>query len=395
MRWLVLTLILLWAIPAYSQAPNPDDLKNLTKAAEDARKTEAELLKKRKTIQSEIDGLKKQLVKTAKEAASFEKESISLEGTLTRLSQKEIELKEKIYTDREALMRLLAALQRIENNPPPPLAIRPNEAVEAARAEKLMTTLSGELKSRAEELSNRLKTSQSLRNEIQDKQKSLSANETSLAKRHSKIASLVTEKSKLEKSISKEKEEATRQVAKLASEAKTLRELIESFEAASVDVAPRVKPKSSQPRSKTSLSLKPVKLPKGVAKFSKAKGKLQSPVSAGRIIRNYGGSEKGITVKSQAQTQVVAPYSGRIEFAGAFKNYDNVVIINVGNGYFILLTGLDESYVESGENINMGEPVGLLPFKENGSANLYIEFRKNGATIDPKPWLGAALARNG
>jgi len=129
--------------------------------------------------------------------------------------------------------------------------------------------------------------------------------------------------------------------------------------------------------------------------FSKAKGKLQSPVSSGHIIRNYGGSEKGITIKSQAQAQVVAPYAGRIEFAGAFKNYDNVVIINVGDGYFILLTGLEESYVESGENINMGEPVGLLPFKENRSANLYIEFRKSGATIDPKPWLGAALASDG
>jgi len=395
MRCLILCLILIWGFPAQAQNPDPSKLENLTKAEENARQKEIELTKKRAVVQSEIDTLKKRLIKTASEVKNFELEGLSLKSKLSKLDIEESTLREKIYGDRQALMSLIAALQRIENNPPPPLAIRPNEAVEAARAEKLMTTLSGELKSRAEELSNRLKTSQSLRNEIQDKQKSLSANETSLAKRHSKIASLVTEKSKLEKSISKEKEEATRQVAKLASEAKTLRELIESFEAASVDVAPRVKPKSSQPRSKTSLSLKPVKLPKGVAKFSKAKGKLQSPVSAGRIIRNYGGSEKGITVKSQAQTQVVAPYSGRIEFAGAFKNYDNVVIINVGNGYFILLTGLDESYVESGENINMGEPVGLLPFKENGSANLYIEFRKNGATIDPKPWLGAALARNG
>jgi len=395
MRWLVFTLILIWALPSHAQNLDSSKLESLTKAEENARKKEAELTKKRTVIQSEIDDLKKRLVKTASEVKNFEIENLNLKSKLKKMDLEESTLREKIYGDRQALITLVAALQRIENNPPPALAIRPEHAAEAARAEKIMTSLSHELKSRADELSGHLKTSQSLRSEIQTKQKSLNANETSLAKRHKKIAKLVNEKSKLEQSITEEKEEASRQVAKLASEAKTLRELIESFEAASAAVTPRIKPGSPPLKSKDNLTLKPVKLPKGIVAFSKAKGKLQSPVSSGHIIRNYGGSEKGITIKSQAQAQVVAPYAGRIEFAGAFKNYDNVVIINVGDGYFILLTGLEESYVESGENINMGEPVGLLPFKENRSANLYIEFRKSGATIDPKPWLGAALASDG
>jgi len=391
MRWLVLTLILLWAIPAYSQAPNPDDLKNLTKAAEDARKTEAELLKKRKTIQSEIDGLKKQLVKTAKEAASFEKESISLEGTLTRLSQKEIELKEKIYTDREALMRLLAALQRIENNPPPPLASRPEDATNAARAEKLMSSLSLSLKSRADELSEKLAESQTLQSQIKLKHKSLSANEKSLSKKRQKISNLVTQKTDLEKSVSKDQENASLKVKKLASEAKSLRELIDSFESATLDIQPRIKPDKNAPNPRSSVTSKPVKLPKGVTQFAKAKGKLRAPIS-GPIVRKYGNGEKGITLGGRSKAQVISPYAGRVEFSGAFKNYDNVVILNVGDGYFILLTGLGETYVETNENIKTGEPIGLLPFKAKGTADLYIEFRKNGKTINPKPWLGAALA---
>ena len=94
----------------------------------------------------------------------------------------------------------------------------------------------------------------------------------------------------------------------------------------------------------------------------------------------------------RSKAQVISPYAGRVEFSGAFKNYDNVVILNVGDGYFILLTGLGETYVETNENIKTGEPIGLLPFKAKGTADLYIEFRKNGKTINPKPWLGAALA---
>ena len=391
MRWLYLALILLWATPAFSQAPNPEELETLTKAEKDARKTEAELSKKREAIQGEINGLKKQLVKTASEAASFEKESIGLERSLAKLSQQETELNAKIYQDQQSLMQLLAALQRIDNNPPPPLATRPKDAAEAARAEKLISSLSRSLKIRADELSARLKQAQTLQQDAKQKHRSLSANEKTLAKRRDKITKLVNQKTELEKSVVKDQETISLKVKKLASEAKTLRELINSFEAQTSDVTPRIKPGKKNAQTRSSIKSKPVKLPKGVTTFIKAKGKLRLPVS-GRVIKNYGNGEKGITLGGRSKSQVISPYAGRIEFAGAFKNYNNVVILNVGSGYFILLTGLGETYVETGENVKIGEPVGLLPFKATGTADLYIEFKKNSETINPKPWLGAALA---
>ncbi len=396
MRSLILTLILIWGTPAFAQTLDPKKLESLTKAEEDARRTEAELSKKRKNIQSEIDSLKKQLVKTASEAASYEKEGLTLERKLASLDEKEKTLKDKIYGDRQSLMQLLGALQRIENNPPPPLAIRPKDAAEAARTETLMASLSAALHTRADELSERLKDAQVLRDEIISKHQSLSANEKTLSKRRNKISGLVQKKTELEKTVSKDQANASRKVDKLASEAKTLRDLIDSFEAEALNVAPRVKPGTETGTSskRTSIAAKPVKLPKGVTKFAKAKGKLKAPIS-GRVIRKYGSGEKGMTIGGRSKSQVIAPYAGRIEFAGAFKNYDDVVIINVGEGYFILLTGLGETYVETGENIRTGEPLGLLPFKAKGTANLYIEFRKSGTTVNPQPWLGPALARNG
>ena len=166
MRWLILILILFGGTPAFSQTPDPKKLESLTKAEEEARRDEAELSKKRKAIQSEIDKLKKQLVETASEAGSYEKEGLTLEQKLAELTTQEATLKEKIYSDRHALMQLLAALQRIENNPPPPLAILPKDAAEAARAEKLMISLSSELQARADELSERLRNAQTLRDDI-------------------------------------------------------------------------------------------------------------------------------------------------------------------------------------------------------------------------------------
>ena len=391
MRVLILALILIFAaVPSYAQTADPQKLESLTKAEEAARKKEAELAKKREAIASEVTSLKKDLVKNASEAEKFEREALSLEAKLTQLDRDAAELNTSIYGDRETLMQLLAALQRIENNPPPPLATRPKDAAEAARAARLMSSLSGDLKKRADMLAARLEASKTLRSEIAEKRTRLAANEKTLSKRRAQITKLVGQKSNLEKSVAQDREAALREVAKLASEAKSLRELIESFEAATANVGPRVKPGGNRTKPRTSIAAKPVKLPKGVRAFASAKGKLRAPVP-GKITRNYGSGEKGMTVSTRSRAQVIAPYAGRVEFAGAFKNYDNVVILNVGSGYFILMTGMGETYVETGENVRIGEPLGLMPFNAKGASNLYIEFRKNGGTINPKPWLGSTF----
>ena len=392
MRWLIPALILTFgAVHSYAQTSNPEKLESLTKAEEEARRKEAELTRKRDAIASEVSKLKKDLVRNASEAEKFEREGLSLEAKLSDLDVQAEALNKSIYGDRKTLMRLLAALQRIESNPPPPLATQPQDAAEAARAARLMSSISNDLKNRADLLAERLTASQKLQAEFEQKRTQLATNEKTLAKRRSQISKLVKQKSDLEKSATKDREEALREVSKLASEAKSLRELIESFEAATADVAPRVKPGITRSKPRTSMAVKPVILPKGIEKFANAKGKLRAPVP-GRISRNYGSGEKGMTVSTRSNAQVIAPYAGRIEFAGAFKNYDNVVIINVGDGYFILMTGMGETYVETGENVRIGEPLGLMPFNAKGASKLYIEFRKNGGTINPKPWLSSAFS---
>ena len=150
--------------------------------------------------------------------------------------------------------------------------------------------------------------SQTLQSQIKLKHKSLSANEKSLSKRRQKISNLVTKKTDLEKSVSKDQENASLKVKKLASEAKSLRELIDSFESATLDIQPRIKPDKNAPNPRSSVTSKPVKLPKGVTQFAKAKGKLRAPIS-GPIVRKYGNGEKGITLGGRSKAQVISPYA--------------------------------------------------------------------------------------
>ena len=59
----------------------------------------------------------------------------------------------------------------------------------------------------------------------------------------------------------------------------------------------------------------------------------------------------------------------------------------------MLLTGLDELFVDAGDTVQRGEPVGKLPSQTG--AELYIELRRNGSPINPKPWLAAPDVKSG
>jgi septal ring factor EnvC (AmiA/AmiB activator) len=114
----------------------------------------------------------------------------------------------------------------------------------------------------------------------------------------------------------------------------------------------------------------------------------------GRLIINYGAQEageatgsKGISIETRAFAQVVAPYDGRIAYAGAFRGYGQILIIEHGGRYHTLLAGLDRIDAIAGQWVLAGEPVGLMGRAENNDPMLYLELRRTGQPINPLPWL--------
>ena len=126
-------------------------------------------------------------------------------------------------------------------------------------------------------------------------------------------------------------------------------------------------------------------------RFSASKGRLFSPVT-GTLKKKYSTAHPGITVETAGNAEVFAPAAGRVDFAGAFKNYGNVVIINVSDGYFVLLTGLGQLHVQGNSEVSAGDSVALMPVNSSSNEKLYIEVRKNGSTRDPVPWFGTTFA---
>jgi len=127
------------------------------------------------------------------------------------------------------------------------------------------------------------------------------------------------------------------------------------------------------------------RLPKLSNAVLAAAGSARLPVQ-GSILHAYGEADsagnhaRGITLITQSDAVVSAPREGQVVFAGPFRSYGQVVIIEVAEGAHILLTGLGKIDVAEGESVKAGEPVGRMP---DGTSRLYLEARKDGEPVDP------------
>jgi septal ring factor EnvC (AmiA/AmiB activator) len=190
--------------------------------------------------------------------------------------------------------------------------------------------------------------------------------------------------------------------AQLADQASSLKDLIARMEseigaaksadqAAAADVAA----KAAATRGADPARLKPA------IAFADAKGLVSLPV-AGAVLKAFGSAdafgaqEKGVSIAAPAGATVSSPVDGSVAFSGPYRSYGQLLIINAGGGYYMVLAGMDRINVSVGQFVLAGEPVAVMG---DGSARtaaaaaigatqpvLYIELRKDGAAIDPGPW---------
>jgi septal ring factor EnvC (AmiA/AmiB activator) len=147
--------------------------------------------------------------------------------------------------------------------------------------------------------------------------------------------------------------------------------------------------------------------------FQHAKGKLPLPARGRRALgfgdkTQYGGTSKGLVLETRFGARVTSPCDGWIVYAGEFRSYGQLLIINAGGGYHVLVAGLSQMDVGPGQFVLAAEPIGTmssaprtaqLASEKTGMGQaapqasapvLYIEFRKDGQPIDSDPWWAAS-----
>lgn len=165
---------------------------------------------------------------------------------------------------------------------------------------------------------------------------------------------------------------AERRVRQLAAEARNLRELAQRVQRASVS------------RRSTTPPTGPNVIPAAWV----------APTQ-GTIVRAYGTrtgagpASQGALLRTSARATVVSPAAGEVAYAGVFRSYGNVLILNLDGGYALVLTGLDAIGVRVGETVRAGQSIGSMAASDTPAPELYVEVRRGDQPVDPGRWLNA------
>lgn len=451
---LVLAVSALLMMPGRAQTPetpnapkepaNKDALRGIETDIEKSGFEQRRLTYEIENLSTEAQGLRASLIEAARKVREAEERLSEQERSLETLGKREAALRRSLQARERVTGEVLAAMQRIGRKPPPALLVAPEDVLSAMRAAILLGAVLPEMRDEAMILIADLRTLTELRRQSAAATETLRRERDGIATERARMAELV-EARQSQISLSKEQlEQEKTRVATLTREARSLRDLISRSEneivgnARAVEIARRAPaPKSATVVAslRPDAAREPVRLQPRQS-FAERRGQMALPAS-GTILRQFGqpdglgGAERGITISSNANAVVTAPADGWVHFAGPYRGYGHLLIINAGNGYHVVLAGMDRLSVEIGQFVLAGEPLGFLGTapalaqadtakKAGGAAGeggqsasaapnsttapnpasglgvsrpaLYVEFRKDGSPVDPSPWWSSQLA---
>jgi septal ring factor EnvC (AmiA/AmiB activator) len=276
------------------------------------------------------------------------------------------------------------ALERVARHPPESLAFSGQTPVDVVRGGLLIAAVLPKLQEQARALEAELAELARLREETATTRRQMAGKQESLETEQKKMAELIHRKSSLQARIAQRVDIGQQRLAQLSAQAADLRDLIERLEA-------ERKAREAELLARAMRSPPRPEPPRGGKPIAAAKGTLIVPV-AGKLVRRWGepdevgSAARGLTFLARPGAQVVALWDGRVEFAGPFRGYGQILIIEHGDGYHSLLAGLERIDVAVGQTLVAGEPVGVVKSGE-GKPSLYLELRRHGQPIDPLPWL--------
>ena len=401
---------------AQTAASSPDAIRQREQELEAARaqqKSAAELQQKLKAdiaaIGQDRSKLNAQLIDIASQVRGIETRIGDAEARLRPLDAREQQIRDSLDSRRTEIVEVLAALQRAGRRAPPALLVRPEDALQSLRTAMLLGSVVPELRARAEKLAGDLTELVALRKTIASERDRLAADRDKLGNDQIRLAALVEERQRKQSAVEKDMEAEGARAVALSRQVDSLQGLIGKMEqdlksAAKAAAAANLQGAPATLNGKPNLgALKdPGRLSPAVA-FASAKGLFALPVN-GVKIREFGGSnglggvEKGISLATRAGAQVTTPCDGWVVYAGPFRSYGQLLILNAGGGYHVLIAGMERISVNIGQFVLTGEPVATMGttskvasiLATNASQPvLYIEFRKDGTPIDPGPWWAA------
>src|SRR5262249_13767603 len=372
---------------------------------------EAKLKREIESIGDDRRKLAAQLIEAAGRVRGAEAEISAAMERLAPLDGREQAMRKSLEAQRGIIVEVLAALQRIGRQPPPVMLVRPEDALQSLRTAMLLGAVLPEMRRETEVLLADLGERARMRKSIAEERERLDREIKTLAEESPRLTLLTEQRQRQQAEVEARLGAEHQRAQQLARQADSLQDLIASLERNS-DSASR----SEGLAYRSGDEKKPLDSRQGLAalkdpgrlapamSFAAAKKLLPLPVNGVRIREfgaadGLGGTEKGLSIATRHGSQVTAPCDGWVVYAGPFRNYGQLLILNAGDGYHVLLAGMDRISVDLGQFVVTGEPVAVMGSRAQAAATvaagsgqpvLYVEFRKDGIPVDPGPWWAAS-----
>jgi len=388
------------------------ELQSIQRSIEVSARRQESLREEITAIENDRERLRADLIAAARRERQLDEEIRRVEARLAQLEASEDRGRAALRKRRAVMAEVLMALQRMGRTPPPAILSRPEDALAAIRGSILAGAVLPDIRIQAEGLAADLAELTQLTARIRADRDSLKVSYTALGEERTRInllvatkqtqgeqtqAALASEQTKAEE-LAGAQRNVEELIAALASEAQAERE------GANRNEAPAHVPDPAN-REEAERRLADTSRMSAAVRFGDAKGLLTYPVAGDKVLGfgdpdEFGGKSQGVSLAARPGSLVLAPADGKVVYSGPFRSYGQILILDAGDNYHIVMTGMEQVNVQLAQFVLAGEPVAVMGATKLASIGnvdhtsaqpiLYVEFRKDGNVIDSAPWWAQA-----
>lgn len=370
---------------------NPEDLR---RARDEARDQAREARQRAEQLEAEAAQASETADKTAHQAASIaariqqsQADMAAQQANIGLIEHQRADLRARLAEKQRPLVGLTASLQRLSRRPPILSLLRGGSLRDAVYMRAMLASMLPEVERRTAALRDELARGKALEHQSRQAIASLHAGEADLRAQREALVALETRQridSRSAGGVADREAERALAYAEQAKDLEALSATVNQAGALREELASLQGPvlRPARPQDAQVAAIAPPAPPAGLAAYV-------MPV-AGKLVAGFGEvrqgvpSSRGIVVSARQGAQIVAPGAGRVAFAGPFRGFGTIVIIEHPGGWSSLVTGLAQLDVAVGESLVAGSPLGIAGA---GQPQVSLELRRNGQPVNPLEYI--------
>ncbi len=292
-----------------------------------------------------------------------EAEVTAAEARLELLRAGQRERARQLAERQRPIVELVAALQTMARRPAAAAIVQPGSLNDALHLRAMLATMAPAIRHQTAGLRGELAIARSTRAEAERALLALRHRRQEAAGEAQRLATLETQQRQQLASLSATARQEVERAAELAQSSRSLESFVRQLD------------RSRRRGLKSSGEARP--------------GLVYRLPVAGPVLAGFGeplpsgARSRGATIAARPGALVVAPASGRVAFAGLYRNYGAITIIDHGGGQVSLVTGLVSNIARIGDVVAAGGPLGRA-----GPSNITVELRQDGRAVDFRPLVG-------